>query len=44
MNDVGLVFKHAYFSMFADDLKLYYNINSLGENSKLQDDFDNFRT
>jgi len=37
MNDVGLIFKHAHFSMFADDLKLYYNINSLGDGSKLQD-------
>lgn len=43
MNDVGLIFKHTHFSMFADDLKLYYNINSLGDGSKLQDYFDNFR-
>ncbi|CAI6352586.1 unnamed protein product [Macrosiphum euphorbiae] len=43
MNDVGLVFKHAQFSMFADDLKLFYNINSLDDGSKLQDDFDNFK-
>ncbi|CAI6370620.1 unnamed protein product [Macrosiphum euphorbiae] len=43
MNDVGLVFKHTQFSMFADDLKLFYNINSLDDGSKLQDDFDNFK-
>jgi len=43
MNDVGLIFKHAHFSMFADDLKLYYNIDSLGDGSKLQIDSDNFR-
>lgn len=31
MNDIGLFFKHAHFSMFADYLKLNYNINSLSE-------------
>jgi len=29
--------------MFADYLKLFYNINSLGDGSKLQDNFDNFK-
>jgi hypothetical protein len=38
MNDIGLIFKHTHFNMFADGLKLYYNIVSLDNGSKLQDD------
>lgn len=40
LNNIGMCFKHCYFSLYADDLKMYLSINSINDCILLQSDLN----